>query len=323
MQHQKFLHYVTAASILFSAIVSCKRDITITQNNIATASSQSDLLIRKQGPLGVVYVEVNSNNFLNSGCYTLLNGGQQLFDIAIIFAGNINYDLANKRAVVYNNENVTRVLQNGDVYVKPLQDKGLKVLLSILGNHQGAGISNFTSRAAAKDFAKQLRDTVAFYNLDGIDFDDEYADYGNNGTPQPNDSSFMILLSELRTLMPHKLITFYYYGPATNKLTYQGHRAGEYLNFSWNAYYGSYSPPNVPGLAKKQLAPAAVWISNTPASVAKSLAQQTKDENYGAYLYYDLTNANVTNYLSKISVPLYGDSTYLETGCLQPWLTSK
>jgi len=298
---------------------SCKRDVSTTQNDIVNANTQSNLITTKNGPIGAVYVEVNSNNILNSGCYTLLNSGQQLFDIAMIFAANINYDVTRHRAVEFNNDNVTKVLQNRNTYIKPLQDKGMKVLLTILGNHQGAGISNFTSRTAALDFAKQLRDTVNFYHLDGVDFDDEYADYGNNGLPQPNDSSFTILLAACRKLMPDKLLTFYYYGPATNKLTYKGIQAGRFLNYSWNAIYGTFIPPTVPGMNKSQLSPAAVWIQSTSSSTAKSLANQTINGGYGAYLYYDLTQQNATNYFSGITNILYKDSTHLDDGCLQPW----
>jgi hypothetical protein len=312
------LCFPVIAVTLFSA--SCKRNVTPASPDVTASNVSDEVQAKKNGPLSVVYIEVNSNNILNSGCYTLLNGGQQLFDAAIIFAANINYDAVHKRAIEFNNENVSRVLQNKEQYIKPLQDKGIKVLLSILGNHQGAGISNFTSRASARDFAKQLRDTVNYYNLDGIDFDDEYADYGNNGTTQPNDSSFVILLAELRSLMPKKIISFYFYGPATNSLTYKGRVAGKFLDYSWNAIYGTYNPPAVPGLKKSQLAPAAVWINNTSVSTARSLATRTKNDGYGAYLYYDLTNANVTNYLSGISVQLYNDSTYLQSGCLRSWL---
>jgi chitinase len=58
----------------------------------------------------------------------------------------------------------------------------MKVVLTILGNHQGAGICNFPTREAARDFAQQLANTVNTYGLDGIDFDDEYSEYGKNGT---------------------------------------------------------------------------------------------------------------------------------------------
>ena len=51
---------------------------------------QSAPLLKAQqlNPLGVCYVEVNNNNMLNAGSYTLQNTNRQLFDVAIIFAGS-------------------------------------------------------------------------------------------------------------------------------------------------------------------------------------------------------------------------------------------
>ncbi len=297
---------------------SCKRElINAPVSSESASASLTDLAKAKKGPLSVVYVEVNSNNILNAGCYTLKNSGKQLFDVAIIFAANINYDAAKKKAIEYNNPQVSTILHNANTYIKPLQAKGIKVLMTILGNHGGVGISNFTSRAAAHDFAKQLSDTVNTYGLDGIDFDDEYADYGANGTTQPNDSSFVLLLSELHKLMPKKLITFYYFGPASERLTYKGLKAGSYLNASWNAVYGSFQVPNVPGLGKARLSPAADWINHTTTGTAKQLAQQTVDGGYGVYMYYDLTNVPSAAALSSVTKVLYNDSAVVDAGCLQ------
>jgi hypothetical protein len=273
----------------------------------------------KTGPKGVCYVEVNSNNFINTGCYLLKNSNQQLFDIAVIFAANINYDVVNKKAVLFNNGNVQTLLANKNTLIKPLQDKGIKVTLSLLGNHQGAGICNFTSRAAAKAFAKIISDTVAFYGLDGVDFDDEYSDYGVNGTGQPNDSSFVLLLSELRSFMPGKIISFYFFGPATSRLSYKNQKVGDFVNYSFNAIYDTYSAPAVPGLSKSQLSAAAVKINSTSAATALQLAQRTKTDGYGVFLCYDLHGNDESGYLSPISTALYGDGAKLTAGCLQPW----
>ncbi len=314
-----FMRKTTAglwALIIVLLLSACKKE---NLTAAVTTTKQAAKAINKNGPLAVVYTEVNNNNLLNSGCYTLKTSGEQLFDISIIFAANINYDVATHKAVLFNNENVTLVLNGNAQYIKPLQDKGIKVLLSILGNHQGAGISNFTSRTAAHDFALQLSNAVSTYGLDGIDFDDEYADYGNNGTPQPNDSSFVMLLGELRSLMPDKIISFYYYGPASSRLTYKNEKAGDYLDYSWNAIYGTYIVPAVPGLNKTQLAPAAVWINNTPLATAKNLARRTVTDGYGAYLCYDLGGNNASAYLSGISMNLYNDSVVADNDCLQSW----
>ena len=314
-------HLPVAAGVLLGCFLftSCKRDLVQQPGTEKKASYLSaNLTTTKNGPLGVVYVEVNNNNFRNVAAYTLKNGGQPLFDIGVIFAANINYDATQQKAVLYNNPNVTTVLSDTATYIKPLHDKGIKVLLSILGNHQGVGVCNFTSRAAARNFAQQMNNAVNTYHLDGIDFDDEYAEYGQHGQPGTNDSSFVLLLSELRALMPTKIISFYYYGPAASLQQWNNQKAGDFINYSWNAMYGTYDPPIVPGLGKSQLSAAATWINNTSASTAKSMAQQTKTDGYGVYLYYDLPNTDMQGYLSAVSTALYNDSTKL-TGTLQSW----
>jgi hypothetical protein len=186
-----------------------------------------------------------------------------------------------------------------------VQSRGTKVLLSILGNHQGAGISNFPTQAAAQEFAQQLANAVNTYGLDGIDFDDEYADYGTNGTGQPNSYSFIYLVSALRALLPNKIISFYYYGPAVSRLPYNGVTVGSKVNYSWNAVYSTYSAPTVPGLAKANLGPVAVQITATTASTAASFATRTKTDGYGVYMAYDLPNTNSSTYLSGISNALW------------------
>lgn len=271
----------------------------------------------KTGPLNVVYIEVNNNHFANAGCYTMKAGGAPFFDVAIIFAANINYDAQARKAVLYNNSNVSTVLTNRATYIQPLQARGIKVLLSILGNHQGAGFANFTSRAAAKDFAQQLSNAVITYGLDGIDFDDEYAEYGRNGLPQPNDSSFILLLEELRKLMPGKIISLYNIGPAAARSSWNGKRTGDFINYAWNPYYGSYAPPSFAGMTKSQLGPAAVWIGHTSQSLAASLAQRTMNDGYGVMLYYDLGQADVRNYLSATARITQGDSVRTTPGCLR------
>lgn len=279
---------------------------------------ESVLQAQQLNPMGICYVEVNNNNLLNAGAYKLQTSNNYLFNVVNIFAANINYDTSRGRAYLYSNNNVTKMLTNADTYIKPLQQKGMKVVLTILGNHQGAGICNFPTREAAKDFALQLANTVNTYGLDGIDFDDEYSEYGQNGTGQPNDSSFVMLVQELKALLPNKIISFYYYGPAASRLSWNGSRVGDYVNYSWNAMYGTFSAPSVPPLTKAQISPAAVWLGNTSNSTTTSLASQTKSGGYGLYLWYDLKGTNQAAQLSAGTQTLYGEQTVL-SGTLQSW----
>ncbi|MFF1377419.1 endo-beta-N-acetylglucosaminidase H [Streptomyces sp. NPDC058308] len=261
----------------------------------------------KQGPTSVAYVEVNNNSMRNVGKYTLANGGGNVFDVAVIFAANINYDTGKKAAYLHFNENVQRVLDNAATEIRPLQQKGIKVVLSVLGNHQGAGFANFPSKQAASAFAKQMSDTVAKYNLDGIDFDDEYAEYGNNGTGQPNASSFVNLVTALRANMPNKIISLYNIGPAASRLSYGGVDVSSKFDYAWNPYYGSWQVPGI-ALPKSKLSPAAVEIGGTSQSTVAGLARRTVSEGYGVYLTYNLDGTDRSADVSAFTRELYGSN---------------
>jgi len=253
------------------------------------------------------YVEVNNHSIANVGKYVLESDGRPVFDIGLIFAANINYD--GKQAYLYNNPQVQATLDNVRTLVRPLQARGIKVLLSVLGNHQGAGFANFPDRRAARAFAIQLASTVHRYGLDGIDFDDEWAEYGTNGTSQPNDWSFVYLCQELRRRMPHKIISMYYIGPSSEHVVYNGLSAGRFLDDVVYPYYGGYAAPgeiDVPCLSRKEIGAAAIWLENTDPDRAKQLAQWTVRDGYGYYNAYDLQEGDHSEYISAFTTALYG-----------------
>ncbi|MFH8410237.1 endo-beta-N-acetylglucosaminidase H [Streptomyces sp. NPDC018019] len=262
---------------------------------------------KKQGPTSVAYVEVNDHSMLNVGKYTLANGGGNAFDVAVIFAANINYNTDTKTAYLHFNQNVQRVLDNVATEVRPLQHKGIKVVLSVLGNHQGAGFANFPSQQAASAFAKQLSDAVAKYGLDGIDFDDEYAKYGTNGTGRPNSSSFVHLVTALRANMPDKIISLYNIGPSASRLSYGGVNISSKFDYAWNPYYGTWQVPGI-ALPKSKLSPAAVEIGRTAQSTAADLARRTVREGYGVYLTYNLDGTDRSADVSAFTRELYGSN---------------
>ncbi|MFF0742946.1 endo-beta-N-acetylglucosaminidase H [Streptomyces sp. NPDC004111] len=296
----------TAALGLLAAVLVAGAAVT-TPAAAEPAAAPAKAAPAKQGPISVAYVEVNSNSMLNVGKYKLANGGGNVFDIAVIFAANINYDTTKKSAYLYFNENVKRVLDNAQTQIRPLQAKGIKVVLSVLGNHEGAGFANFPSKEAASAFAKQLSDTVRDYGLDGIDFDDEYAEYGRNGTGQPNASSFVHLVTALRANMPDKIVSLYNIGPSASRLSYGGVDVSSKFNYAWNPWYGTWQVPGI-ALPKSGLSPAAVDIGATSSGTAADLARRTVRENYGVYLTYNLDGANRQSYVSGFTKELYGST---------------
>ena len=147
------------------------------QNDAAVTRAYGD-----KTPKVTIYVETNDVNPLNAGDYVLSNG-EPYADIVELFAANIRKRTVNgvTEPVLYLNDKMTNLMENDGylTYIKPLQDKGIKVLLTILGDHQGIGFANMNDTQTTQ-FAKILAHAVEKYGLDGIGFDDEYADYNRD-----------------------------------------------------------------------------------------------------------------------------------------------
>jgi len=252
--------------------------------------------------ISACYLLTNSNDAANLGMYVLENG-QPLFNIGILFAANINgtYD----EPELYLNQTVTETLNSG--IVSQLQEQGIKITLSILGNHQEAGISTLTGNGPQL-FAQQLADVVTEYGLDGIDFDDEYC------TGTTNASSFPLLVNALRGLLPNAILSLYFIGGASYSLTYENINVGTLLNYAWNPYYSEFSPVAVPPMTNSQIGAAAIDMgptdnTYTQPAMAASFAQRTLADGYGVYVYYNLINQDISEYLSSVSSVLYGQNT--------------
>ncbi|MFB8188495.1 endo-beta-N-acetylglucosaminidase H [Microbacterium sp. NPDC055988] len=262
-----------------------------------------------EDPQLAVYVEVNSNDLVNVADYTLAESGRPAVDLAMIFAANINYD--GEKAYLHFNERVTETLDDAANQIRPVQARGTKVLLSVLGNHQGAGFANFTSYEQADAFAAQLADAVTTYGLDGIDFDDEWTNYGANGTPQPNAQSFGWLATALRDrLGPDKIISLYAIGETYTVTDFSLFDAAAVLDYAWNPYYPTYNAPTVLGLDdRSRLGAAAIDLSNVSAATATDFAERTVSDGYGVYVAYNLTATDQSDLLSGITQHLKGEAT--------------
>ena len=126
-------------------------------------------------PKVMAYIEVNDTNPLNAMLYRM--DGEPFIDIVSIFAANIRANGTEPQ--LWLNDNVTKLLvpDAGSTttghykYVQPIRQDGGKVLMTILGDHQGVGVANLTE-ANQEKFAEILAWAVEEYQLDGIDFDD-------------------------------------------------------------------------------------------------------------------------------------------------------
>lgn len=208
----------------------------------------------------VSIIESNDTNPLNHLSFTLGDTGTPFFDVVVLFSGNIRFNRETQKIYIHLNENLTPQLANAEKYIKPLQRKGMKVVLSILGDHDGSGLANL-SEQGAKQFAKALRDICDRYGLDGVMFDDEYSEYSKynlqNEYPDlfctPSGAAGARLCYETKKAMPDKLMTLYRLGYLSSfpAITVDGTsvQPGEYLDMVFEDYGRSHNPSNFQGVA--------------------------------------------------------------------------
>ena len=234
-------------------------------------------------PILVTYVETNDTNPLNAGDY-YLPSGKPLVDIVELFASNVRKRTVNGvvEPTLYLNDKMTNLMENNGylTYIKPLQDKGIKVLLTVLGDHQGIGVANMNSTQTTQ-FAKILAHAVAKYNLDGIGFDDEYADYSST-----NSTSYSEIITKLHALMPaDKLVTVFDWG-------YTGSinaAARACIDYGYHGYFGSYLSSVGMGLSKDRWSPVSLNLGNyNNPSTAAGYAANAKNNGFGAMMCFNL-----------------------------------
>lgn len=173
---------------------------------------------------GFLFFEVNDVNPLNALSFQLENG-KLLWDVVVLFAANINYNGTSGRPYVNCNPNVKYLLDNNEVYLQPLRKRGVKVLLGFLNNYDAASLTRLSDQAA-RDFAREVAEYCKAYNLDGVNYDDEYA-----GSSDPDNPAFVNpggpkaaarLCYETKQAMPDKLVTVFQYGAMYGEDTVDG-----------------------------------------------------------------------------------------------------
>lgn len=197
-------------------------------------------------------MEVNDMNPLECSSYSLKNSGKTYYDAIMLFAANINYNEETGRVYVSMNENVSAILANRDHYLQPLQDRGMKVYLSILGNHDRANVNNLADETA-RYYAQEIKAICDVYKLDGVFYNSEYGKPITPAPPgfvSPSTAAAARLFYEVKKLQPERdniIYTYDFYSLPT----VDGAQPGEYMDFIWTNYGGSsVNVNNFPGVPK-------------------------------------------------------------------------
>lgn len=301
--------------ILFMAlfIASCSNNeelVTETQNTEIPGTRA----VSAKTPKLTTYIETNDINPLNMGEYYFCGTEPKdyVVDHVILFASNIRGTVSTVQ--LYHNPNQTYILNNRNTLVKPLQDKGIKVLLGLLGDHTGVGFANLTGTQITS-FANQVADCIEANGLDGVDFDDEYAEYGKiSGTPSPSGANFSSLITALRAnpKMSGKLITAFHYGYATSF----NQAAKNALDYMWPNFGADYSAPS--GFPDSKWA--SMSIQYTQGYPSAGTIQDAADfyDGYGAIMMFNVRNYDASGTMNNFASRVWGGKTVCYTGTSYP-----
>lgn len=275
----------------------------------------------------MVYIEVNNENPLNAGEYTL-GENTPFFDIVSIFAANINLDKDGAPYVSLNDQTAF-VLHNADKIIRPLQEKGIKVHLTILGNHDDAGMRSLSDEGA-KAFAKELKAYADIYGLDGFDFDDEYSSYSKKDNEFKGSSPAVVgskeectperyanLMNECRQLMPKEsniaLGIYWYTGsdyPKSDNVTIR-----DIVDYAVYGLYGRCRNINLSDYPATMQAPYAITLAGASTNDGSPIGINSNPdyldkvkENYGMFAFYNLNiSRNATRVFNEMSEVIYGE----------------
>ena len=271
-------------------LISCNKEMTPSVQDTDETTPMTKAYGDKT-PVVTAYIETNDTNPLNAGDYFDENG-EPFFDIVELFASNIHKETVNGqvRPTLYLNDKLTPVLEGTGVttYVRPLREVGIKVLLTVLGDWQGVGVANMTD-TQAEQFAEILVYAVEKYGLDGIGFDDEYANYSGSLVS----GSFGNIITKLHAKLPaDKLITVFAYG-YTNQIN---SAAGALIDYAYTNFTYWNGTPGISGVTKDRWAPIALNLGNTYRSstlnTIRSNSKKAKDEGYGAIMTFNLRRSS-------------------------------
>lgn len=220
---------------------------TVTTDGVIASESRLVYLVKNMSFQGVVnpdkdkkvvvFFEVNNTNPLNALQFET-EDGNLLIDYLVLFAYNINYDAEAGRVYCFANPQCQYILDHYDEIIKPLRERGVKVILSVLGNHDMAGSAQL-SDMGAREFAKEMAALIYGYGFDGVNYDDEYSSSPDTSIPWFTNWSYEAgnrLYFETKKAMPDKVMLSYQFGGALGNAAVDGIAPGDYMDICVGDY---------------------------------------------------------------------------------------
>lgn len=236
-----------ATYLLPLKVVSSTDGVVVSEERLAYLvknMSWQSVVSRKEGEKKVIsWIEVNNTNPLNMLQFET-EDGRLLTDYVVLFAYNINYDREKGEVYVFANPQCQYILDHYDEVIKPLRERGIKVIVSILGNHDESGLAQL-SDLGCRQFAAKVAALVNSYGFDGVNYDDEYSNSPDLSNPlfaSRSSARGNRLYFETKKLLPDKEMVSYQYGSAVGNAPVDGVDPSEYMDI-FNGDYGRAGVP--------------------------------------------------------------------------------
>lgn len=266
-------------------------------------------------------MEVNDTNPLNNLRFTLKNSGKYMVDALIMFSGNINYNIETGRVYFYANPNVQHLLDNREKYLKPLKDRGMKIIMGVMCNHDRACISNLADNTA-RLFAQELTALCNAYDLDGIFWDDEYCSPINpapEGFVTPSNAAFSRLAYEFWKLNPTRWNVAYGYSVTGSAKAVDGVQPGTFISYclpDYSSYYSDWTS-NYPGMTKSQCGGCSMEFAQGRWGATESTLRNMRNDGYGALMVFAMdpfrgTASGQETAMGKLARAFYDDEVVVD-----------
>lgn len=249
-----------------------------------------------------------------------------LIDVVNMRRAQLKYDSVSDHYDVRCTADQLHVLKHYSQMILPLQLSGKKVCLTIEGGGDGYGFANIPD-GHIPDIANQIATLVNCYNLDGVNLRDEFVNYGVEGAPAINNTSYPRLIKKLRELLPDKMITLADDAGTVSTMdtAVDGISVGSLVDYVLNVRFNELNNPwdsldrgPIAGLTKNRYAITAIDIRTDEDMMAvDELSMQLLDIVYGTDFnkavvlgnlkYYDYGEESLfDNNFMFLTIPIYG-----------------
>lgn len=281
-------------------------------------------VVRKNpdAPKTFMFFETGATNPMNA-LELVMEDGSLFVDYLVLFAANMKYNSDTGEIYTAFNPDTQWLMSHNEELVQPLRRRGIKVILGILGTQGEICGPAQLSETGARQYAANLAAVCRAYNLDGVNFDDEWMsgpDLSNPLFAPRSKTAAARLMYETKCAMPEKLVTAFHFNYMFGKEAeyVDGVPASEFIDIIVGNYGGTGYIGDFGGLTRKNSSGVSLELNRQPTTGGEGDANKVISEGFGYFMMFapfagDNTNVSGStkwrqqiSTMSRVAKGLYG-----------------